>query len=87
MGVLALDYHADAKYPTGVRDIVHALSWLRDRNASKLYLCGDSSGGTLVVEALLWIAHHELQGNSLNVTVDGAATFVRASHLPPVSSA
>eukprot|EP01052_Picozoa_sp_SAG31_P036923 SAG31_NODE_4680_length_3036_cov_1.190671_2_plen_283_part_00 len=75
MGVLALDYHADAKWPAGVRDIVHALKWLRDRGASRLYICGDSSGGTLVVETLLWIAHHESSGHSLNVTVDGAATF------------
>jgi hypothetical protein len=31
MGVLAVDYHSDAKYPQGIRDVVEALQWLRDQ--------------------------------------------------------
>eukprot|EP01050_Picozoa_sp_SAG11_P044481 SAG11_NODE_21658_length_421_cov_0.633540_1_plen_44_part_01 len=40
-----------------------------------MYIAGDSSGGTLVVETLLFVAHNALSGGSLNVTIDGAATF------------
>jgi hypothetical protein len=52
-----------------------ALQWLTRRGASRLYLCGDSSGGTMVLEVMLWVAHHRLSGHSLNVTIDGGATF------------
>jgi monoterpene epsilon-lactone hydrolase len=75
MGVLAVDYHSAAQYPQGVRDVVQACQWLTSKGASEIFLYGDSSGGTIVAETLLWIAHHKLSNNSLGVSISGAATF------------
>ena len=75
MGVLAVDYHAAARYPSGIRDIVEAMQWLTAKGASKIYLYGDSSGGTMVAEVMLWVAHHKLANNSLGVEIAGGATF------------
>jgi acetyl esterase/lipase len=75
MGVLAVDYRSASQYPDGIRDIVQACQWLTAKGASDIFLYGDSSGGTIVAETLLWIAHHRLANNSLNVSISGAATF------------
>ena len=45
------------------------------KGASKIYLYGDSSGGTMVAEVMLWVAHHKLANNSLGVEIAGGATF------------
>ena len=75
MGVLAVDYRAASRYPSGLRDIVEACQWLTGKGASEIFIYGDSSGGTIVAETLLWIAHHRLANNSLGVSISGAATF------------
>ena len=75
MGVLAVDYRSAARYPDGIHDIVQACQWLTTKGASEIFLYGDSSGGTIVAETLLWIAHHRLANNSLNISISAAATF------------
>eukprot|EP00039_Didymoeca_costata_P022046 m.3565 g.3565 ORF g.3565 m.3565 type:complete len:799 (-) comp2788_c0_seq1:42-2438(-) len=67
MGVLAIDYQSlarvpnPAQYPEPVEDVIEALLWLQKLGASSLYLYGDSSGGTQVVETLLYLAATRLR--------------------------
>ena len=80
MGVLGVDYRTTVaqrggKFPAAIHDVVQALKWLRANGATQLYLYGDSSGGTQVVETLLWIEHEKLLGNDHKLNVSGAATF------------
>ena len=81
MGVLAVDYRTTASvpiapFPAAVEDVIAALKWLKDQGASKIALYGDSSGGTQVVEALLYMEHLRSTGErDPGVTVDRALTF------------
>eukprot|EP01052_Picozoa_sp_SAG31_P007086 SAG31_NODE_333_length_17527_cov_6.972056_13_plen_635_part_00 len=58
MGVLAVDFrnlqdtHA-VGFPDSNDDVVQALAWLKSKGATELYLVGDSSGATQVVQNLM----------------------------------
>eukprot|EP01052_Picozoa_sp_SAG31_P006268 SAG31_NODE_286_length_18467_cov_41.317056_6_plen_483_part_00 len=58
MTVLTLDYRTvpAAHFPAPVEDVISALEWLATNGASELFLFGDSSGGTQVLETLLQLA-------------------------------
>ena len=81
MGVLAVDYRTTASvpiasFPAAVEDVIAALKWLKDQGATKIALYGDSSGGTQVVETLLYMEHLRSTGTrDPGVTVDRALTF------------
>ena len=49
-------------YPDENGDVVQALEWLKGRGASKLYLVGDSSGATQVVQTLLQLGDMRAHG-------------------------
>ena len=80
MGVLAVDYRTTASmplapFPAALEDVIAALKFLADQGASPVALHGDSSGGTQVVETLIYMEHLKASGVDLGVTVDRALTF------------
>lgn len=88
MGVLAPDYQSLARVPKPacyaeqIAGVIDALLWLKQQGAAPIYIYGDSSGGTQVLQTLLTIARTrdiaKAGGqpdpyNGLNITA--AATF------------
>ena len=88
MGVLAPDYQSLARVPFPARqaeqiaDVIDALLWLKRQGAAPIYIYGDSSGGTQVLQTLLTIARTRDEAKTagqpdpydgLNITA--AATF------------
>lgn len=75
-GVLAVDYRTAVKggalYPGGLLDVADAVRWLLAHNASQVFLYGDSSGGTQVIELLLLLVRHE---PALAAQIAGAVGF------------
>eukprot|EP00041_Stephanoeca_diplocostata_P013261 m.232289 g.232289 ORF g.232289 m.232289 type:complete len:788 (+) comp19273_c0_seq2:129-2492(+) len=61
MGVYAMDYRSlaskpkPATFPDPVKDVIAGLQWLHSNGAGPLYIYGDSSGGTMAIEALLYM--------------------------------
>ena len=61
MGVLAVDYRTldhnnPTEFPGALNDVVRAFQWLQSYGPSALHIYGDSSGGTQVVQLLVWMA-------------------------------
>ena len=89
--VLAIDYRSLARrpipavYPEPIEDVLAALVWLKDQGASSLYLYGDSSGGTQVVETLLFMANR--QRDIEKATANGDTIILRASDSVKVTAA
>lgn len=80
MGVLSVDFRTLDKnnpthFPGALNDCVQAFQWLQSYGPSGLYLYGDSSGGTQVVQLLLWMAHHTLEGRNFGFTIQRAMVF------------
>ena len=61
-------------YPDENGDVVQALEWLKGRGASKLYLVGDSSGATQVVQTLLQLGDMRAHGQP-TVPVEAGVGF------------
>ena len=82
MGVLAVDFRTlqaaggtgPVGYPDENGDVVQALEWLKGRGASKLYLVGDSSGATQVVQTLLQLGDMRAHGQP-TVPVEAGVGF------------
>eukprot|EP00037_Helgoeca_nana_P012539 m.114226 g.114226 ORF g.114226 m.114226 type:complete len:787 (+) comp21505_c0_seq10:477-2837(+) len=88
MGILALDYRELAGEPVPftwqqqLDDIVASLTWLHQNGATQLYLYGDSSGGSLTVQTLLYMAKKRLKAKAAGepdpfkgVNITAAGTF------------
>jgi len=78
LGVLAVDYRTansppgGAKFPGGLLDVIDGMKWLKAQGATDLFLFGDSSGATQVLEILLYVIRHEPE---LKKQISGAITF------------
>eukprot|EP01052_Picozoa_sp_SAG31_P045932 SAG31_NODE_8587_length_1425_cov_1.478130_2_plen_171_part_00 len=77
MGVVAIDYRLAPthQFPAPIEDVIQALEWLRQQGATELYIYGDSSGGTQVMEVLLRLSDLQARGISVPVQISGAALF------------
>jgi len=62
-------------FPEDLADIVQAMQWLKSKGATAIYLYGDSSGGTQVVQTLLWMEHKRQIGEDAGVEVAAAVSF------------
>lgn len=63
LGVLAVDYRLagprGTPFPGGLLDVIEAIKWLSANGASSVYLYGDSSGGTQMMELMLYLTRHD----------------------------
>lgn len=81
MGVLNVDYRTTdslpkpTTFPEDLADIVQAMQWLKSKGATAIYLYGDSSGGTQVLQTLLWMEHKRQIGQDPGVKVEAAVSF------------
>ena len=81
LGVLTVDYRTtDAlpnpgRFPEDLTDVLQAMQWLKLQGASEIFLFGDSSGGTQVIQLLLWMEHKRQSGEDPDVEVSAAVTF------------
>ena len=89
MGVLSVDYRSTdsiphpTAFPGDLADIVQAMQWLKSKGATELFMFGDSSGGTQVVQTLLWMEHKRQTGEDPGVEVSAAISYsVRHQPLP-----
>ena len=89
MGVLSVDYRSTdsiphpTAFPGDLADIVQAMQWLKSKGATELFMFGDSSGGTQVVQTLLWMEHKRQTGQDPGVEVSAAISYsVRQQPLP-----
>ena len=51
------------------------MQWLKLQGATEIFLFGDSSGGTQVIQTLLWMEHKRQTGADPGVRVSAAVTF------------
>ena len=93
MGVLSVDYRSTdsiphpTAFPGDLADIVQAMQWLKSKGATELFMFGDSSGGTQVVQTLLWMEHKRQTGQDPGVEVSAAISYsVRHQPLPSTDS-
>ena len=57
-------------------DVLQGMQWLEEQGASKILLFGDSSGGTQVLQLLLWMENlRRLPGRDPGVRVSAAVSF------------
>ena len=81
MGVISVDYRTTdaipnpAVFPEDLRDVLQAMQWLKAANASEIFVFGDSSGGTQVVQLLLWMEYNRQNGRDPGVDVAAAVSF------------